>query len=120
MSVCAQAKILIDRGQSLWAEKYVLKQENQNENRDHRAMIIAVGGSKSKKQYECIRWIFKTYFDFMNVKYVCGLFVGKIDEYGAIKKNTSALDEAYRLGALLASPDTPLPEKPIETEIIDT
>jgi multimeric flavodoxin WrbA len=120
MSVCAQAKILIDRGQSLWAEKYILKKENPNATGDHRAMIIAVGGSKSKKQYECIRWTFKTYFDCMNVKYVSGLFVGKIDEYGAIKNHPTALDEAYRLGALLSSPDTLLPEKPIEIEIIDT
>ena len=118
MSVCAQLKILIDRGQAFWVEKYILKKENVNSFRDCRAMIIATGGSKSKKQYECVRWVFRTYFDCLNVKYFSGLFVGKVDEFGAIEKQAIALDEAYRLGALLALPETPLPEKPLDIEII--
>jgi multimeric flavodoxin WrbA len=119
MSICAQAKILIDRGQCLWSEKYILKRENINSSRDCRAMVIATGGSKSKKQYECARYIFKTYFDCLNVKYICGLFVGKVDESGAIEKHPKALEEAYRLGSTLALSGTPLPEKPIEIELID-
>ena len=54
MSVCAQAKMLIDRGQCLWAAKYVLKKSTIGEREDRRAMVIAVGGSKSKKQFDCI------------------------------------------------------------------
>ncbi len=119
MSICAQAKILIDRGQCLWSEKYILKKENINSSRDCRAMIIATGGSKSKKQYECARYIFKTYFDCLNVKYICGLFVGKVDESGAAEKHPTALEEAYRLGSILALSGTPLPEKPIEIELIN-
>jgi multimeric flavodoxin WrbA len=118
MSVCAQAKTLIDRGQCLWAEKYILKKEKPLH--DRRAMIIAVGGSRSIKQYECIRWTFKTYFDCLMMTYVSGLFVGKIDEFGAIVKHPSAFNEAFRLGAMLASPDAPLPEKPVDMEIINT
>jgi multimeric flavodoxin WrbA len=130
MSVCAQAKMLIDRGQCLWAEKYILgtaerppqrptDQSSQPSNDDRRAMVIAVGGSRSIKQFECIRWTFKTYLDGFGVKYVSGLFVGKVDEFGAIKKHPTAFNEAYRLGAILASTDTPLPEKPVNVEIIN-
>ncbi len=119
MSICAQAKALIDRGQCLWSEKYILKRENINSSRDCRAMVIATGGSKSKNQFQCVRWIFKTYFDCLNVKYFSGLYVGKVDESGAIQKHQQALEEAYRLGSLLASPDTPLPEKPIDIELIN-
>jgi hypothetical protein len=82
-------------------------------------MIIAVGGSRSLKQYECIRWTFKTYFDCLRMTYVSGLFIGKIDEFGAIAKRPAAFDEAVRLGTMLASPDTPMPEKPIDVEIIN-
>lgn len=120
MSVCSQAKMLIDRGQCLWAEKYILKKENKSSTSDRRAMVIATGGSKSVKQYECIRWIFKTYFDCLGVKYVSGLFVGKVDEFGAIEKHPTAFKEAYRLGVMLSTPGIPLPEKPIEVEIINT
>lgn len=118
MSVCAQAKTLIDRGQCLWAEKHILKKEKPFH--DRRAMVIAVGGSKSIKQYECIRWTFKTYIDCLRMKYVSGLFIGKIDEFGDIEKHPAAFDEAFRLGAMLASPDSPMPEKPIDVEIINT
>ncbi len=130
MSVCAQAKMLIDRGQCLWAEKYILGKTEKSSPRptisqaqfpsnDRRAMVIAVGGSKSIRQFECIRWIFKTYFDSLRVNYVSGLFVGKVDEFGAVEKHPTAFDEAYRLGAMLASPDTLLPEKPVNIEIIN-
>ena len=119
MNVCAQAKLLIDRGQCFWSEKYVLKKENINSTRDCRAMIIATGGSKSKKQYECTKFVFKTYFDCLNIKFFSSLFVGKVDEKGAVEKHAKALEEAYRLGTLLALPDTPMPENPIETELIE-
>ena len=131
MSVCAQAKILIDRGQCLWAEKYVLQKSDKPPQRpvdesgllsvDSRlAMVIAVGGSRSVRQFACIRLTFKAYFDGLRAKYVSGLFVGKVDEFGAIEKHPTAFNEAYRLGAMLASPDTPLPDKPLNVEIIET
>ncbi len=130
MSVCAQAKMLIDRGQCLWAEKYILgnndkpvyhpaEEPSENSMQDRRAMIIAVGGSRSRKQFECIRWTFKTYLDGLRVNYVSGLFVGRVDEFGAIEKHPTAFDEAFRLGSMLASSDTPLPEKPDNIEIIN-
>jgi len=119
MNVCAQAKILIDRCQCLWARKYVLRQPLFADGpRDRRAMVIAVGGSKSVKQFDSIRWTFKAYFDSLQIKYISGLFVDKVDECGAIKKHPSAFDEAYRLGAMLAAHDTPMPKKPIDVELV--
>src|SRR4030042_367142 len=54
MAVCAQAKALIDRCQCLWAHKYVLKKPIITAaGRDRRAMVIAVGGSKSTQMFEC-------------------------------------------------------------------
>ena len=119
MTVCSQAKMLIDRGQCLWANKYVLKKPLfETTHRDRRAMVIAVGGSKSKKQFESVRLTMKVYFDVLEMKYVSNLFVNKIDESGAIKKHPTALKEAFRLGKELASANTPLPEIPINVELI--
>lgn len=117
MTVCAQAKMLIDRCQCLWAYKYVLKKELITPSHDRRAMVIAVGGSRSKKQFECIRLTMKSYFDSLQVHYAANLFVNKIDALGDIEKHTSALNEAYRLGSLLAATDTPPPQKPIDIEL---
>ena len=117
MTVCAQAKILIDRCQCLWAHKYILKKELITPMRDRRAMVIAVGASKSKKQFESIRLTMKSYFDSLQVHYTANLFVNKIDAMGDIEKHPSALNEAYRLGSLLAATDSPPPKESIDIEL---
>lgn len=117
MTVCAQAKMLIDRGQCLWARKYVLKKQLFNPERDRRAMVIAVGGSKSTKQFDSIRRTMKAYFDPLQMQYVAGLFVNKVDESGDIKKHPSALDEAFRLGSLLVTTDALSMQKPVDIEL---
>ena len=117
MTVCAQAKILIDRGQCLWAKKYVLKKELVPPESDRRAMVIAVGGSKSKKQFDSIRLTMKYYFDSLQMHYASNLFVNNIDARAAIEKHPSALKEAYRLGSQLAAVDSPPPQKTIDIEL---
>jgi len=118
MAVCAQAKILIDRCQCLWAHKYVLKKPLINTaGRDRRAMVIAVGGSKSKKMFESIRLTMKYYFDVLDMNYAASLFVNRMEDPGQVKKHPSAMKEAFRLGQQLAAADTPPPEKPIDIEL---
>ena len=117
MSVCAQAKMLIDRGQCLWVYKYILKKQLFTPERDRRAMVIAVGGSKSKKQFENVRLTMKCYFDALQVHYESNLFVSRIEKPGDIQQHSTALKEAYRLGMQLATPGTPLSEKPIIVEL---
>lgn len=117
-TVCAQAKMLIDRGQCLWANKYVLKKPLfENGPRDRRALVIAVGGSKSKKQFESIRLTMRSYFDDLDMKYVGNLFVNRVDVRGAIKKHPSALQEAFRLGKELVTVEN-IPDKPVDVELI--
>jgi multimeric flavodoxin WrbA len=117
MTFCAQAKALIDRCQCLWAHKYVLKRPLITTGRDRRAMVIAVGGTKSKKMFESVRLTAKYFFDVLDMAYVANLFVNKVDAVGEIKQHPSAMDEAFRLGRELVSTDTPPPEKPINVEL---
>ncbi len=117
MTFCAQAKILIDRCQCLWAHKYVLKQPLITTSRDRRAMVIAVGGTKSKKMFDSIRLTAKYFLDVLEMNYAANLFVNKIDEPCQIKEHPSALNEAFRLGQELASTNTPPPEKPTNVEL---
>ena len=118
MTVCAQAKMLIDRCQCLWAYKYVLKKELFNPERDRRGMVIAVGGSKGVKQFDSIRLTMKVYFDALQIQYSAGLFVNKVDGRGDVEKHPSALKEAFRLGSLLGASEVSLSEKPTEIELI--
>ena len=118
MSVCAQAKMLIDRGQCLWAYAHVARKQLFSTERDRRAMVIAVAGSKSKRQFDSVRLTMKSYFDAIQVRYAFNLFVSEIDAPGEIEKHPSALEEAYRLGRQLAAGDTPVPEKPVDVQLI--
>ena len=116
MTVCAQAKLLIDRCQCLWAHKYVLKQPLiETAGRDRRAMVIAVGGTKSKKMFESVRLTFKYYLDVLDMNYTANLFVNKVDARGQIKENTAAMEQAFRLGRELVTAPTP-PQEPVNVE----
>jgi len=117
MSVCAQAKMLIDRGQCLWAAKYILKKSPVGEREDRRAMVIAVGGSKSKKQFDCIRLMMKVYFDSLGVRYESNLFVNEVDEAGDIEKNAAAMEQAFKLGSALALRQCIERDKPVDVEL---
>ena len=59
----------------------------------------------------------KSYFDSLQVHYVANLFVSQIDARGDIEKHPSALNEAYRLGSLLATADSTPPEESIDIEL---
>ena len=117
MTVCAQAKALIDRCQCLWAHKYVLKQPLITTGRDRRAMVIAVGGTKSKKMFESVRLTAKYFLDVLEMNYTANLFVNNIDEPGQVKQHPSAMEEAFRLGRDLASTNAPPPKKPFNIEL---
>jgi multimeric flavodoxin WrbA len=107
MSVCAQAKALIDRSQCHWALKYVLKKQLTGK-QDRRAMVIAVGGSKSTKMFDNIRSTMKSYFDVLQMQYAANLFVNKVSDAGQIEKHSAAFAEAFRLGKDLVTAPTPL------------
>ncbi len=118
MSVCAQAKILIDRCQCLWATKYILKRPIIGPRETSRlAMVIAVGGKKGGKAFDCIRLMMKYYLDTVDMGYFANLFVSNADEASKIADNADAMQEAIRLGKELALTAGPVPEKPIDVEL---
>jgi len=119
MTVPAQAKLLIDRCQCLWARKTVLKKPLVHRSqKDRFAMVIAVGASKSTKMFESVRLTLKSYFNLLDLSYRGGLFVNKVDDLGDIEKKPQALTEAFNLGKKLALIETEAPKEPLEIELI--
>ena len=117
MGPCAQAKLLIDRCQCLWSRKYVLKQPvAPDAPQDRRALVIAVGGSKSKKMFDSVRLTMKYWFDALGCAYAANLFVNQVDERGEVRTHPDAMKEAFRLGRALAG-DGPLPQQPETVEL---
>jgi len=118
MTVCSQAKMLIDRCQCLWANKYILnKPLISSTGHDHRAMVIAIGGSKGKKMFDSIRLTMKYFFDVLDMNYVANLFVNQVNDCGEIEKHPSAMKEAHRLGSELVTMGALASNKPIDVEL---
>jgi multimeric flavodoxin WrbA len=117
MTVSAQAKALIDRCQCLWAHKCILKKPLITAGSDRRAMVIAIGGSKSKKMFECVRLTMKYFLDVLDMNYAANLFVNNVEQPGQIEKHPLAIEEAFRLGKELITAESPPPGKPIDVEL---
>lgn len=113
MAVCAQGKILIDRCQCLWSQKYILKKPLFPDGpRDRRALVIAAGGSRSRKMFDCIHLTFKYFFDVLEMTNSGNLWVNRVDERGDVLNRPDAMKEAFRLAGELADPARPVPGAP--------
>ena len=117
MTVSAQAKLLIDRGQCLWVRHTMQHKPLFEPKRDRRGIIIAVGGSRSRKQFECVRQPIQSCFNYLEVDYLGSLCINQVDEKGAILKRPDALEKALQLGRILADAEKPLPKRPIKIEM---
>lgn len=103
MSITAEAKAMIDRCQSLWAKKYVLKIPPLEPAKDRKGFFISVGGRKVSNLFEAALVVVKTFFRIINVNYAGELTFTGIDEKGAIAAHPDALREAYLAGQQLVS-----------------
>jgi multimeric flavodoxin WrbA len=104
MAVSAQAKILIDRCQSLWARKYVLKQPLPATAHPPRlGVAIAVAGSRAEEPFTGIRLTLRYFFEVFDVARVHELFYRPFDRAGAIREHPNALAEAFALGQSIGS-----------------
>jgi multimeric flavodoxin WrbA len=116
LTVPAQAKLLIDRGQCLWVRHTLLHQPLFEPKRDRRGIIIAVGGSRSRRQFEGVRQPIQSCFEYLEVDYLGSLCINQVDEKGAVLKRPDALPMAYRLGRILAA-GARMPRRPIKIEM---
>jgi len=102
MGVSAQAKIMIDRCQALWARKYVLKIPPLGDRRPRKGLFIAVGGMKLANLFEPSLAIVKALFKVLDIEYAGDLLFRGVDQKGAIKNHPTALKDAFTAGQKLA------------------
>lgn len=95
-----QTKIMIDRCQSFWCEKYLLKRPMSD---SKRGLLLVVGGMKKELGVQCAEATAKAFFRTVSVqKHNTLSFLG-IDAKGAILEHPDALTEAYQAGIRLIS-----------------
>ena len=98
MGVTAPLKAMIDRGQCLWARKYLLKIPPLGEDKKRKGFFISVGGTKLKNLFQPSLVIVKTWFRILDIEYAGDLLFSGIDEKGAISKHPDALQQAFQAG----------------------
>ncbi len=104
--VTAWAKALIDRSQSLWSKKYLVKDPSLGEKgKKRRGFFISVGATKGKKVFDGAILTVKYFFDVLNAEYVGELLFRGVEAKDDILKHPEALQEAYETGRKLASAD---------------
>jgi NAD(P)H-dependent FMN reductase len=102
----AQTKLMIDRCQTFWAEKYVHKKPIPPGEFGRKGLLLLVGGMKldvKNKGFECAEVTARSFFRTVNVQEHTTLAYDSVDEKGAIAKHPTALKEAYEAGIALAA-----------------
>jgi len=98
----ATLKAMIDRCQSLWARKYMLKTPPLLPVKKRKGFFISVAGRKSKTMFEPSLAIVKTYFHVIDVEYAGEITVNSVDEKGAILQYPDIMQQAFHWGEKLA------------------
>lgn len=99
MGLSAQAKLMIDRCQSLWARKYVLKVPPLGSAPGmKKGFFLSVGGTKFKDLFEPAIVTVKALFTCLDIEYTGELVFSGIDEKGAIERHPDAMSRAFQAG----------------------
>lgn len=104
--VSAQMKAFIDRCQTLWSRKYVLKQELISHDRPIRAgYFISTAGTPGdgNKFFSCAISTIKSIFHVLDIEYSGDLLFRGIDKKGDVLKHPTAMQNAFELGKGLFS-----------------
>jgi len=105
-SVSAQTKIMIDRCQAFWAEKYVHKRPVLPGAFGRKGLLMLVGGMKRTEKsaigFDCAEAVVRSFFRTVNVQEHVTLAYDGVDEKGAIKDHPIAMKNAYEAGKALA------------------
>jgi hypothetical protein len=101
MGVTAQAKVMIDRCQALWARKYILKIPPLGDKRQRKGLFVSVGGRKVEKLFDTALVTVKALFASLDIEYGGKLVFPAMDDIDAIIKQPDALKQAYLAGQKL-------------------
>ena len=102
--VSAQLKSFIDRCQTLWSRKYILKQELISSDKGKRSgYFISTAGSKDyNKVFEGAIFVVKAIFSTLDIKYTGELLFKDMEHKGDILKHPDALKMAFEAGSSLS------------------
>lgn len=100
-ALSAQTKIMIDRCQAFWSEKYLLKKGIPEGQYGRKGLLILVGGMKKDIGIKCAESSAKAFFRTISVPTHETIGYLGIDAKGDILEHPTALKDAYNAGMKL-------------------
>ena len=102
-ALSAQSKIMIDRCQAFWCEKYLLKKPIPAGPYGRKGLLLMVGGMKKEIGIQCSGETAKAFFRTISVPEHGTLSFLGVDSKGAILEHPTALKDAYEAGKALCA-----------------
>jgi multimeric flavodoxin WrbA len=100
MGITAELKGLIDRGQYLWARKFILKTlffTNEHIVR-HKGVFISTAGLSWDNVFDAAFPALTAFFNSTGFEYYDNIIANNMDTYGGINNHPTALKEAFEKG----------------------
>lgn len=100
-ALSAQVKLMIDRCQSFWCEKYLMGKPIEGGEAGRKGLLLLVGGMKSEAGVKSSESCAKAFFRTVSVSEHETLSYLNVDAKGDILKHPTALKDAYEAGRKL-------------------
>ncbi|MDK2974106.1 MAG: hypothetical protein PWP08_477 [Methanofollis sp.] len=100
MGITAGLKGFIDRGQYLWAKKFVLKKLyfSTEHIKQHKGLFISTAGQSWNDVFDAAYPIVTAFFDSTGFEYYDNVIANNMDAYGGIQGHPTALADAKTKG----------------------
>ncbi|WOF15230.1 flavodoxin family protein [Methanoplanus sp. FWC-SCC4] len=105
MSITAEMKAFIDRGQYLWARKFIKKDLVFDEEhlKTHKGVFVSTAGQDIKNVFDAAHPVVRAFFNDAGFEYYKDINVHGMDKYKGIDGHPSALTYAYGEGKKIVS-----------------
>jgi multimeric flavodoxin WrbA len=100
MGITAELKGLIDRGQYLWAKKFILKTLyfSNDHIKQHKGLFISTAGLSWDNVFDAAFPAITAFFNGTGFEYYDNIIANRMDEHGGIKKHPTALKDSFEKG----------------------
>ncbi len=103
MGITAELKGLIDRGQFLWARKFILKTLYFPDEhiRRHKGIFISTAGLSWDNVFDAAFPAVTAFFNTLGFEYYDNIIANDMDRYQGIRGHPTALQEAFQKGGMV-------------------
>jgi multimeric flavodoxin WrbA len=115
MGLPSQVKTVIDRGQSFWVKKYLLKVPPLNDTRERRGLFVTVGGRAGEHLFDGALVTVKAFFATLDIKYAGMVAFQGVDSRAMVLDHPEMTNEAFLAGQKLVDDTVPAECPPAST-----